>query len=400
MGPLVPTIISDEFDLILALFLGFGFGFILEQAGFSNSKRLVGLFYGKNFVVLKVFFTAGITAMVCVLAAGHFGLLDLNLIYVNPTFLPSAIIGGLIMGAGFIVGGFCPGTSVCASAIGKLDGITFVMGSLLGIYFFAELYPLVADMYMAGAKGPVTVYEILGISPVTFAILLSAIAIGMFVLVTYIESRVNKTSFKIRKKRVLQMGMVAFIPFLIIATTAFMPDRSARIEAYMNDPARLEASNKKAMDADGLAFEIINKYYEWNIIDVRSPEEYKAWHLPLSINIPLDSMQNREWESYFKQKYKKNVFTSNVLQECRKAYVLSQVIGDMDSYILANTVEEFRGMFFSPEQPAKDATKDEVNLYHFRVQSARKIEDLATSLARFHTKPQKKKIRKVQGGCS
>ena len=54
MGPLVPLIISDEFDLIIALILGFGFGFILEQAGFSTSKKLVGLFYGRDFVVLKV----------------------------------------------------------------------------------------------------------------------------------------------------------------------------------------------------------------------------------------------------------------------------------------------------------------------------------------------------------
>ncbi|MCK5206688.1 MAG: sulfurtransferase, partial [Cyclobacteriaceae bacterium] len=100
MGPLVPSIISDEFDLIIAIILGFGFGFILEQAGFSSSKKLVGLFYGYNFVVLKVFFTAGITAMIGVLAFSHFGLLDISLIYVNPTFLKSAIVGGLVMGVG------------------------------------------------------------------------------------------------------------------------------------------------------------------------------------------------------------------------------------------------------------------------------------------------------------
>ena len=103
MGPLVPSIISSEFDLIIAIILGFGFGFILEQSGFSSSKKLVGLFYGYNFVVLKVFFTAGITAMIGVLAFGHFGLLDISLIYVNPTFLKSAIVGGMVMGVGFII---------------------------------------------------------------------------------------------------------------------------------------------------------------------------------------------------------------------------------------------------------------------------------------------------------
>jgi hypothetical protein len=112
MGPLVPYIISEEFSLVIAFFIGIAFGFILEQAGFSSTKKLVGLFYGYDFTVLRVFFTAGITAMAGVLLMGHYGLLDLDVIYVNPTFLKSALLGGLIMGAGFIIGGFCPGTSV------------------------------------------------------------------------------------------------------------------------------------------------------------------------------------------------------------------------------------------------------------------------------------------------
>ena len=112
MGPLVPFIISEEFSLVLALLIGIAFGFILEQAGFSSTKKLVGLFYGYDFTVLRVFFTAGITAMAGVLLLGHYGLLDLEIIYVNPTFVKSALLGGGIMGAGFIIGGFCPGTSV------------------------------------------------------------------------------------------------------------------------------------------------------------------------------------------------------------------------------------------------------------------------------------------------
>ncbi|MCK5700904.1 MAG: YeeE/YedE family protein, partial [Cyclobacteriaceae bacterium] len=299
MGPLVPSIISDEFDLIIAIILGFGFGFILEQAGFSSSKKLVGLFYGYNFVVLKVFFTAGITAMIGVLAFSHFGLLDISLIYVNPTFLKSAIVGGLVMGVGFIVGGFCPGTSVCASAIGKLDGITFVLGSFLGIYFFMEIYPFISDMYFEGGIGAVTMPEMLGISQISFALILSISAIGIFVLVTYIESRVNKTSFELPKKKVVRMSILALVPILIIAVTGFMPNRLERIEAQINDPVNLKAAEAKSLDPDKLAFEIVHNYYKWNVIDVRSPEAYKAWHLPLSINIPLDSMLNREWETYF-----------------------------------------------------------------------------------------------------
>ena len=143
MGPLVPFIIGNEFNLIIALIAGIGFGFVLEQAGFSSTKKLVGLFYGYDFTVLKVFFTGGVTAMIGVLWFGHMGILDLSLIYINPTFLVSALVGGAIMGLGFIIGGFCPGTSVCAAAIGKLDGLAFVFRFRFGRAGFCRRLPYV-----------------------------------------------------------------------------------------------------------------------------------------------------------------------------------------------------------------------------------------------------------------
>ena len=400
MGPLVPLIISDEFDLIVAILLGFGFGFILEQSGFSTSKKLVGLFYGYDFVVLKVFFTAGVTAMIGVLAFSHFGLLDISLIYVNPTFLKSAIVGGLVMGVGFIIGGFCPGTSLCATAIGKLDGLTFVLGSFFGIYIFMEIYPLISDMYFAGALGAITMPEMFGISKISFALIMSAVAIGMFVMVSYIESRVNKTSFELPKKKVIRMSILALVPILIIVVTGFMPNRMERIEAQINDPANLKAAEAKALDSDKLAFEIVNNYYKWNVIDVRSPKAYKAWHLPMSINIPLDSMLNREWETYFKQTHKKNIFYSDDMDQTKKAFVLSQVIGKADVYILNGTANEFQAMFFNPQKPQEDASRDMVTLYNFRKKSGIQMNDLAKSLERFHSKPKVRKPRKVQGGCA
>ena len=141
MGPFVPDLISDQLNLVVALLLGIGFGFVLEQAGFSSSRRLAGVFYGYDFTVLRVFFTAAVTAMTGVLLLGHFGLLDLDLIFVNPTWLAPAIVGGVIMGVGFLLGGYCPGTSVCAAAIGKVDAMVFVGGGLLGVLAFGEGYP-------------------------------------------------------------------------------------------------------------------------------------------------------------------------------------------------------------------------------------------------------------------
>ncbi len=183
MGPLVPQeIIGANWNLFIAFAVGIGFGFVLEQAGFSSSRKLAGMFYGYDTVVLKVFFTGAITAMLGLLFFSLFGWIDLNLIYVNPTFLGSAIVGGIIMGAGFIIGGFCPGTSVCAAAIGKIDAMVFIGGIFLGIFFFAEGFPLIKDFYMSDSLGPIKVSDVLGISGGVMAFLVIIAALVMFKL--------------------------------------------------------------------------------------------------------------------------------------------------------------------------------------------------------------------------
>lgn len=190
MGPLVPQeIIGANWNLLIAFVIGVGFGAVLEQAGFSSSRKLAGVFYGYDTVVLKVFFTGAITAMLGLLFFSLFGWMDLNLIYVNPTFLGSAIAGGIIMGAGFIIGGFCPGTSVCAAAIGKIDAMVFIGGIVIGIFFFAEGFPMIETFYMSGDLGPIKVSDVLGISGGLMALLVILIALAMFKLGELAEKR-------------------------------------------------------------------------------------------------------------------------------------------------------------------------------------------------------------------
>src|SRR5512136_2392283 len=143
MGPITNLYhLSDQIDLIFALFIGMGFGFALEQAGFSSSRKLAGMFYGYDTTVLNVFFTAAIVALIGSQFLSYFGLLNLNQVYVNEYYVTSALVGGIIMGAGFIMGGFCPGTGVCALSIGKIDALFYVLGGLTGAFLFAETYPL------------------------------------------------------------------------------------------------------------------------------------------------------------------------------------------------------------------------------------------------------------------
>lgn len=176
-------------DLLFALFIGVGFGYALEQGGFSSSRKLAGMFYGYDTTVLKVFFTAAIVALVGSQLLGYFGILDLQMVYVNEYYVNAAIIGGVIMGAGFIMGGFCPGTGVCAASIGKTDAMVYLLGGLTGAFLFAESWPLIEDMAMKNYRGAVTMDEALGITPGLFTFLLIVAAVGMFWLAEKAEKR-------------------------------------------------------------------------------------------------------------------------------------------------------------------------------------------------------------------
>lgn len=181
MGPLIVNdIITQNTNFFLAFIIGIGFGFVLESSGFSSSRKLAGVFYGYDTVVLKVFFTAAIVAMLGMLFMSLFNWIDLDLVYINPTYLWSTIIGGAIMGAGFITGGFCPGTSFCAASIGKIDAMFFIAGMFLGVLIFAEAYPLLEGFYKGSFRGTPTLSQAIGIKDGIVVLGIIVVALAMF----------------------------------------------------------------------------------------------------------------------------------------------------------------------------------------------------------------------------
>ena len=185
----------ENINLLLALFIGIGFGFVLEQSGFSSSRKLAGVFYGYDMTVMKVFFTAAITAMTGLLFFSLFGWIDLDLIYVNNTFVYSAITGGILMGIGFILGGFCPGTSLCAVAICKIDAMIFVVGIIIGVALFGFGFPLWEGLYKAEPMGAVKLSDFIGISDGLFLFLLIIMAMGMFFGAEWIEKKFPRDEY-------------------------------------------------------------------------------------------------------------------------------------------------------------------------------------------------------------
>ncbi len=190
MGPITSIAgFPGWLDLVIAFLIGTGFGFALEQAGFSSSRKLAGMFYGYDTTVIKVFFTAAIVALVGSQVMKYLGLLDMNRVFVNEYYVRAAIIGGIIMGAGFIMGGYCPGTGLCALSIGKIDALFYFFGGLFGAFLFAETYPMIQGLANGDFKGPVKVNDILGLSAGVFTFILILAAVGMFWMAELAEKK-------------------------------------------------------------------------------------------------------------------------------------------------------------------------------------------------------------------
>lgn len=398
MGPLVPYIISEEFGLILALAIGIAFGFVLEQGGFSTTKKLVGLFYGYDFTVLRVFFTAGITAMAGVLLLGHYGLLDTSILYVNPAFINAALIGGAMMGVGFIIGGFCPGTGVCAMAIGKLDGLAFVGGIILGVFAFIEGFPYLENMYNANNLGQIKISTFFGMSDILFGTLLALVAVAAFIATWFIENRVNKRKNELDPSLRNKYSLAVAALFGVLAIVAFLPGKQDIIEMKIAKAKKQQTCKFKEIPADKLANEIVNNFYALNIIDVRTPSEFEAWHLPMAINIPFDQIMERQNEAIFNQKLRKNIFYADNDTLVRMACLKAKFAGKSENLILRETAGEFRKMFFEPDTLTAGVSKAMLNTYNFRSEAARKMTEME-AVMKSRSAPVKKEVVKVRGGC-
>lgn len=195
MGPLIPEIISNQWNNIIAILVGIAFGFTMESSGFSSSRKLVGVFYGYDFAVLRVFFTAALTASIGLLFMDYFGWIDMAALDGLPARVWPIVVGGIIMGLGFVTGGFCPGTCVTAIGIGKLDGYVFFGGIMLGVFVFSEMFPLLENFYNSSNLGDVSVPEYFGISPYWFVFFVSIVAIIAFYVTLEIRKRIRKVEY-------------------------------------------------------------------------------------------------------------------------------------------------------------------------------------------------------------
>jgi rhodanese-related sulfurtransferase len=324
--------------------VGLAFGWVLESAGFGNSKLLAAQFYFRDMRVFKVMFTAIITAMTLVFLASSVGLLDYNLVWVPPTYLWPGIVGGLIMGLGFIVGGFCPGTSLVGAATGKLDALFFVAGVLFGIYLFGETVSRFDVFFESSYMGRFTLPEWLGLSYGTVVIAVVVMALVMFVLAEKAEARINRRAVPAMPG---WLAPAAAVLVVLAGVTAWIgqPGNRDRWEAIAADQQPLIDNRDVYIAPQELLSLIGDAQLKAMLLDVRKESDFNQFHILGAQRVPPDRLQTTARELLFQPANTVFVVMSNGESAATEAWKTLRAESLPNVYILAGGVNRWVDTF-------------------------------------------------------
>ncbi len=409
---MLPFTFSPTTVNLLALLIGVCFGFVLERAGFGNARVLAAQFYLHNMRVLKVMFTAIVTAMLLVFLSSSLGLIDFQRLWVPPTYLWPGIVGGLILGVGFIVGGYCPGTSLVSMSTFKLDGLSFALGVLFGMLVFGQTVPAFWDFYnTSGFLGRLTIPELLGIDAGWVVLGVAAMAVGAFWAAEQAERVFSKGEAPDRpapRGRLIRRAAVAGAMGIgAVALVIGQPNIERRVAWAEESLAERLGTREVFIDpAEALGL-MHNNQIPLRLVDVRSEAEFNVFHLLDAENVSPERL-DRRWAAEVKPE-DIVVVMSNDEQSAAEAWKRLAVLPNINAYVLAGGLNRwldvYRQRLANVPGPETPSAGDDTLRHHFpsalgaHYDCARPPQNLITQRP-FPSKVKTlKPVRSPGGGC-
>ena len=354
---------GDEASFIIAFVIGIGFGFFLERAGFGSGRKLAAQFYLRDLSVLKVMFTAIITAMTGLYLLSRLGMVDLSLVYLVPTFLVPQIVGGLLLGFGFVIGGYCPGTSCVSAITGRIDGMVYIAGMIAGLVGFAELYPHIQNFVNMTPMGQITLARLFNLpyGLLVFAIVL--MALSAFMAGEWAEKRFGGKEpdpkgsligqpWRLTPVRALAMGLLVLG---LVAAAAGDPYRGSHTTIDTKDLELRAAKGADSIQAADLANWIIQGRNDFKLVDLRAEKNFTAYHIPTAENVPLASLTPD-----FAAHNEKIILCSDDGTQAAKAWFLLEAQGYRFVYSLDGGMRAWQDTVLFPKKAAgADASASE-----------------------------------------
>jgi sulfur-carrier protein adenylyltransferase/sulfurtransferase len=158
---------------------------------------------------------------------------------------------------------------------------------------------------------------------------------------------------------------------------------------------------------ENVADMIVKKDPAFQLIDVRSQDDFEKFSLPGAINIPVPDLLSDKFTDVLNQDAKMNIFYSNGTITANEAWMITRQLGYKNNFVLEGGLNYWFDVIQNPQKPASTSPDEEFAKYDFRksagaalggggaVQSAPAASDQGVKPA-VTTAPKKKK---AAGGC-
>jgi uncharacterized membrane protein YedE/YeeE len=169
--------------LLGGLLIGFVLGFLLQKGRLARFDTIIGQFLFKDFTMMRFLLSALVTGGVTLYAMHELGVV--TTIPAAQSSLFGSISGGIFLGIGMALLGYCPGSTLVAIGQGAQDALFGALGLVVGAVFFEALKPSISAFLKAKPYLP-TLPELTGLNPWIF---LGALTLGTLIFVRFLRRK-------------------------------------------------------------------------------------------------------------------------------------------------------------------------------------------------------------------
>lgn len=167
------------------LFFGFVcgvlFGYVLQCGGFGNGCWFIVQLWLQDWIVFNVMFI-----VILVFVGGLYVLEFVGVMYVVDLFvfiiyLWVMLLGGVLIGVGMGLGGYCFGILVVGVVVGCIDGIVFFVGLIVGVIVFVGIYMLIVLLFIVVVGLLLQIFgELFGLLVWVVLVILVGVVVGVW----------------------------------------------------------------------------------------------------------------------------------------------------------------------------------------------------------------------------
>ena len=270
---------------LLAIPVGIAFGATLERVGLGSARTIADQLSARDFTVLKVMFSAIVTAMLGIFWASRLGWLDLSRVAMPTTDVVPQLVGAVLFGAGFALASLCPGTACVSAATGTRDGLVTIGGLFAGTLVTSLLWTQLGTLAERAPAENATLATDLGLPPGLVVAIITLVALMVIPLSDRIAAR-RRSERPAAARAPLRLSPLAAIA-LALGTLAAASGKAPTGTVAQRTLAEADAAADH-VDAVVLAQWIRDRKPRLRIIDLRTGLAADDYRIPGAVDVPLE----------------------------------------------------------------------------------------------------------------